>query len=122
MSNKFYITIQRIYNASPPPNNYKLYLSKFPDFSNLREINLEVYSITNYIAKICRDIHWAGSFKMLLSSQPSALIIKQGDLTFSPELVQYLHRNVWQDLFKGYVPPPSQFSPSEPIPDLLKDL
>lgn len=123
MSNKFYVTIRRIYNTSPKPDNYKdkLYLSKSSDYSNLEEIDLEGNSITNYIVMMCRDIHWS-KFQMFVHSQPFALIIKQGELVVSPELVDYLHRHAWQDLFKGCVPPPNGFISSEPAPDLLKDL
>lgn len=124
MSNKFYITVRRIYNTFLKPDNYKdkLYLSRSPDYSNLQEINLESHSITNYTTMICRHLHWSGSFKMFLCSQYYSLTIRQGELVISTEVIEYLHRNAWQDLFKGYVPPPNGFISSEPAPDLLKDL
>lgn len=116
MSNKFYITIKEFLTT-----HNKLYISKSSDYSNLQEINLEGKSATNYIAHLGKNMYWANYVSISIFTYMS-LKVTRGNLVLSPELIAYLHKNAWFDTFGGIVPPPYQFTSSEPIPDLLKDL
>lgn len=116
MSHKFYITVKECTFTSN-----KLYISKSSDYSDLQEIDLEGRSATHYIAYLGRNIYLANSASIGIFMY-TRLKVTRSNLVLSPELIAYLHKNAWFDTFGGIVPPPYQFTSSEPIPDLLKDL